>query len=56
MEANGVGSTIIKVDTVLRGIFGYDNGAVPPKALRRYPKINLLFGELADLSSLNSAA
>ncbi|MBV8772682.1 MAG: glycosyltransferase family 1 protein [Deltaproteobacteria bacterium] len=51
LEANGVGSRIIWVDTVLRGILGYQNGALPPRPLRRYPKINLLFGELADFNA-----
>ncbi len=48
LDANGVGSTIIGVDTILRGIFGYKNGDLPPKPLRRYPKVNLYFAELRD--------
>jgi glycosyl transferase family 1 len=51
LEANGFGSQVIWIDTVLRGILGYDTGDPPPRRLRRYPKINLLFGELADFNA-----
>jgi hypothetical protein len=51
LESNGTGSQIVWVDTVLRGVFGYQNGALPPPPLRRYRKINLLFGELADFNA-----
>ena len=56
LEANGFGYHIVWIDTVLRGIFGYCNGDLPPKPLRRYPKINLLFGELADFNARLSYA
>ncbi len=51
LEANGSGSQIIWIDTVLRGIFGYRDGALPPQPLRRYRNINLLFAELADFNA-----
>ena len=51
LEGNGSGSQIVWIDTVLRGIFRYGNGAAPPAPLRRYRKINLLFGELADFNA-----
>jgi hypothetical protein len=51
LEANGSGTQIICVDTVLRGIFGYRDGDPPPQQLRRYPKISLLFAELADFNA-----
>jgi Glycosyl transferases group 1 len=50
LEANGVGSQIIYVDTVLRGLLRYRDGARPPALLaRRYPKLMLLFAELRDV-------
>lgn len=49
LEANGVGSQVIIADTVLRGLLGYCDGAVPPAPLRRYPWINALFAELRDV-------
>ena len=51
LTANGVGSQIILVDTVLRGIFSYREGDRPPAMLRRYPYINLLFAELRDVNA-----
>jgi hypothetical protein len=49
LEANGVGSRMIIADTLLRRIFGYRDGAVPPKPLSRYPWANALFAELRDV-------
>jgi len=49
LEANGVGSQVIVADTVLRGLFGYRNGAVTPAPLQRYPRVNALFAELRDV-------
>ena len=51
LDANGVGSTIVFVDTVLRGLFRYSNGDLPPRWLRRYNRVNLLFAELRDVNS-----
>src|SRR4051812_12401650 len=51
LDANGIGRTIILVDTVLRGVFGYGNGDLPPRFLRRYPKANVLFAELRDVNA-----
>jgi hypothetical protein len=50
LEQNGVGSQIVYVDTVLRGIFRYRDGDRPPAFLeRRYPQLTLLFAELRDV-------
>lgn len=51
LEANGVGRRIVLVDTVLRGLCGYGDGDRPPAPLRRFHKLNLLFGELADFNA-----
>lgn len=51
LEANGVGRRIVLVDTVLRGLLGYGDGAKPPAPLRRFRAANLLFGELADFNA-----
>lgn len=51
LDGNGVGRTIIFVDTVLRGLFGYQNGDRPPNFLRNHPKANLLFAELRDVNA-----
>jgi spore maturation protein CgeB len=50
-DANGVGQQILFVDTVLRGVFGYQDGDIPPQRLRRFAKINLLFSELRDVNA-----
>jgi hypothetical protein len=51
LDGNGVGRTIIFVDTVLRGVFGYQNGDLPPKFLRNHPKANLVFAELREVNA-----
>jgi hypothetical protein len=51
LHANGSGSTIVFVDTVLRGVLRYRDGDLPPSFLRRYSTVNLLFAELRDLSA-----
>jgi hypothetical protein len=51
LDGNGVGRTIILVDTVLRGVLGYRNGDRPPKFLQQNPKANLLFAELRDVNA-----
>lgn len=51
LDANGVGSEIIFVDTVLRGVLGFKNGDKPPPYLQRYPRAHLLFAELRDVNA-----
>ncbi len=46
LETNGFGTQVIRADTILRGIFGYKDGAAPPRFLRRYPKIVDMFAHL----------
>lgn len=48
LHANGVGSTIICVDTLLRGVLGYRDGDLPPWPLRRHSKAKLVFARLRD--------
>lgn len=50
LYANGVGRRIVFVDTLLRGVLGYDDGSLPPKLLRRVGRINALFAELRDVN------
>ncbi len=49
LDANGVGSQMLVVDTVLRQMLGYRNGDRPPVLLQRYRWINTLFSELRDV-------
>ncbi len=49
LEQNGVGSKMLVVDTLLRGILRYRNGDPPPALLRRYPWATALFAELRDV-------
>ncbi|MBV8890346.1 MAG: glycosyltransferase [Alphaproteobacteria bacterium] len=49
LDANGVGSRMLVVDTVLRGMFGYRDGDRPPAPLRRFGRVNALFSELRDV-------
>ncbi len=49
LHANGVGATIVGVDTILRGLCGYDDGAAPPRILRRIPLVKNAFAELRDV-------
>jgi len=48
LHANGDGMWMIKVDTILRGILGYGDGAQPPLLLRHSRKINAYFRSLED--------
>ncbi|CAA7620709.1 glycosyltransferase [Magnetospirillum sp. SS-4] len=48
LHANGDGMWMIKVDTILRGILGYGDGAQPPLLLRRSRKVNAYFRSLED--------
>jgi hypothetical protein len=43
LDANGCGAMVIKTDTILRGIFGYGDGAQAPRLLRRIPQVLDLF-------------
>jgi hypothetical protein len=51
LEANGCGSPVIKADTILRGLFGYEDGAVPPKLLRRSRRVVNLFAHLRSFDA-----
>ena len=46
LDANGSGPQVIKADTILRGIFGYTDGATPPVWVRRFPSVMELFAYL----------
>jgi hypothetical protein len=49
LHANGVGRLVVAVDTVLRGVLGYGDGAEPPRLLRRIPAVRKAFAELRDV-------
>jgi hypothetical protein len=46
LDANGCGAKVIKADTILRGIFGYGDGAQAPRLMRRIPQVSELFAYL----------
>src|SRR5688572_24933775 len=46
LDANGFGAQMVLADTVLRGILGYRDGDLPPRALRRSGRISALFAAL----------
>jgi hypothetical protein len=46
LDANGFGTQMVFVDTVLRGILRYRDGDLPPKPLRRSDRVNALFASL----------
>lgn len=46
LEANGCGAPVIRADTILRGVFGYEDGALPPRGLRRIRGVSNLFAHL----------
>lgn len=48
LDANGIGRRAIVFDTVMRGLFGYETGDLPPRPLRRIRKVNSLFKRLVD--------
>jgi len=50
LYANGTGPRMIAVDTLLRGVFGYDDGDPPPRPLRRCSRVAALFSELRDVN------
>jgi len=51
LDANGCGRQVIRADTVLRGIFGYRDGAVPPSVLRRSTRVAELFSYLRQFQA-----
>src|SRR3954453_16813223 len=51
LDGNGVGSRIILVDTLLRGLLGYHDGDQPPRMLRRREYVKKLFAELRDVNA-----
>src|SRR4051812_7237485 len=51
LDANGIGSQIVFVDTVLRGILGYKDGDPPPRFLRGRSRYDSLFAELRDVNA-----
>jgi len=51
LDANGCGGMVIKADTILRGIFGYGDGAQAPRLLRRVPQVSALFGFLRQFQA-----
>src|SRR5258705_2745064 len=56
LDANGVGSRIILVDTLLRGMLGYHDGDRPPRWLCQSQWVNTLFAELQDVNARSSYA
>jgi hypothetical protein len=51
LDANGVGRDVILADTLLRGVFGYGDGDVPPRWLRRNDRVTRLFALLQDVNA-----
>jgi len=51
LDANGCGRHVIRADTVLRGIFGYRDGAAPPRLLRRSRRVAALFSYLRQFQA-----
>lgn len=49
LDANGFGWKAMISDTVMRGLLGYQDGAVPPLLLRRIPLAVKVFGYLRQL-------
>jgi len=56
LDANGVGWRSVLTDTLLRGIFGYRDGDLPPKPLRRFRSAAALFRQLRDVNDALSYA
>lgn len=50
LYANGIGSRIVMIDTLLRGVLGYGDGDPPPRPFRRVSKIRNAFAELRDVN------
>jgi hypothetical protein len=51
LDSNGVGSQILFVDTILRGVFRYKDGDQPPQWLCGFQRVKLLFSELRDVNA-----
>ncbi|HTK41630.1 MAG TPA: glycosyltransferase [Gemmatimonadales bacterium] len=51
LDANGCGRQVIRADTVLRGVFGYRDGAAPPWVLRRSTRAAELFSYLRQFQA-----
>lgn len=50
LDANGTGSRIVLVDTLLRGVCGYADGDQPPVLLRGFRRISNLFADLRPVN------
>ena len=48
LNQNGTGRPVMWTDTVLRGLFGYQDDAQCPRPLQRYPRIREMFTLLRD--------
>lgn len=51
LEANGFGRQVMRSDTILRGIFRYGDGAIPPRILRRSARVRNLFAYLQPFNA-----
>ena len=51
LDANGCGRQVIRADTILRGVFGYRDGAPPPWVLRRSRRVAELFSYLRQFQA-----
>jgi hypothetical protein len=51
LEANGFGRQVMRADTILRGIFRYGDGAIPPRILRRSARVRNLFAYLQPFNA-----
>lgn len=51
LEANGFGRPVMRADTILRGIFRYGDGAIPPRILRRSARVRNLFAYLQPFNA-----
>ena len=51
LDANGCGRQVIRADTILRGIFGYGDGATPPRVLRGSTRVAELFSYLRQFQA-----
>jgi hypothetical protein len=49
VEANGFDRDMYLTDTLLRGVFGYRDGARPPRFARRFPRVVEMFDRLVNV-------
>jgi len=56
LDANGVGWRSVLIDTLLRGLFRYRDGDLPPSPLRRFRPAAALFRQLRDVNEALSYA